>query len=104
MGLYDPDLAVGSVLERALSLVGSERMRQEALKAQGRFEYTCADSGMSDAEKMTVLIEEVGEVAREVLTQDGRRLARDTVGTRDALRAELVQVAAVAVAWIEALS
>jgi hypothetical protein len=39
-----------------------------------------------------------------VLTQDAHRLARDTIGTPEALRAELVQVAAVAVAWAEALT
>ena len=92
--------------ERVLNLVAHERDRQEQRKAAGRFRFTCADAGpgsMSNAEKLTVLVEEVGEVAREVLTQDGRRLARDTVGTRQALRAELIQVAAVAVAWAEAL-
>lgn len=90
-------------LSRALVLVELERERQEDLKAAGRFEFTCADAGMSNAEKMTVLMEELGEAAREVLTQSERRLARDTDGTPRALRAELVQVAAVAVAWVEAL-
>jgi len=86
--------------------IKAERLRQEQRKAEGRFTHTCADpdpGAMTDAEKLTVLVEEVGEVAREVLTQDGRRLARDTEGTREALRTELVQVAAVAVAWVEAL-
>jgi NTP pyrophosphatase (non-canonical NTP hydrolase) len=101
--LYDPDLSIGTKLERVLTLVGSERMRQDVLKEQGRFEFTCADDGLTNAEKLACLTEELGEVAREVLTQEGRRLARDTVGTRAALRSELVQVAAVAVAWIEAL-
>lgn len=58
---------------------------------------------MTDHEKLSVLIEEVGEVAREILTMQGRRHARDAAGTVEALRAELVQVAAVCVAWIEAL-
>lgn len=87
--------------------IAHERVLQEQRKAEGRFMFTCADSApgsMTDAEKMTVLMEEVGEVAREVLTQEGRRLARDTEGSREALRNELVQVAAVAVAWLEALS
>lgn len=84
--------------------VHRERLRQEQRKAEGRFEFTCADDGLTNAEKLAILVEEVGEVAREVLTQEGRRLARDTVGTKEALRAELVQVAAVAVAWIEVLS
>lgn len=87
----------------ALRLVKAERIRQDHLKAEGRFEFTCADDGLTNAEKLACLAEELGEVAQEVLTQEGRRLARDTVGTKDALRKEIVQVAAVAVAWIEAL-
>lgn len=82
-----------------------ERDSQEERKADGRFTHTCADrEGMTDHERLTVLMEEVGELARELLTQDGRRLARDTIGTPEALRAELVQVAAVAIAWLESYS
>lgn len=58
---------------------------------------------MNDYERLAVLAEEFGEVAREVLTGEGRRLARDTVGTPEALRKEVIQVAAVAVAWAEYL-
>jgi NTP pyrophosphatase (non-canonical NTP hydrolase) len=87
----------------AISLIVAERARQEVLKAEGRFEFTCADAGLTNAETLACLTEELGEVAQEVLTQEGRRLARDTVGTPEALRKELVQVAAVALAWIEAL-
>lgn len=87
----------------ACRLIVTERRRQDTLKAAGRFEYSCADDGMTNAEKLACLAEELGEVAREVLTQEDRRLARDTVGTREALRAEVVQVAAVALAWVEAL-
>lgn len=103
MSLYDPQLAVGTKLERVLMDVGSERLRQDVLKERGRFEYTCADNGLTSAEKLACLVEEVGEVAQEVLTQEGRRIACDTIGTREVLRKELVQVAAVAVAWIEGL-
>lgn len=80
-----------------------ERIRQEELKAQGRFLFTCADDGLTNAEKLACLMEEVGEAAREVLTQPERPLASDTVGTAVALRRELIHVAAVAVAWVEAL-
>ena len=88
----------------AVELVVAERERQDVLKAQGRFEFTCADDALTNAEKLACLTEELGEVAREVLTQEGRRLARDTMGTKEALRKEIVQVAAVALAWIEALA
>lgn len=82
--------------------IQSERRRQDKLKAAGRFEFTCADAGLTNAEKLACLTEELGELAQEVLTQEGRRLARDTTGTPAGLRRELVQVAAVALAWLEA--
>lgn len=52
----------------------------------------CSGAGITDTTKMAVLSEEVGEVARAVLDR-----------TPDRLRVELVQVAAVAVAWLESL-
>ena len=85
------------VIERVVK----ERRRQDELKAAGRFRFTCADYGMLDADKLCVLTEEVGEVAREVLSL--ATLVTDGAGKREALRQELVQVAAIAVAWIEAL-
>lgn len=74
--------------------ISDERERQEELKASGRFSETCADAGMSPTLKLAVLTEEVGEVARCLC--DGDSNAR--------LREELVQVAAVAMAWLESLS
>lgn len=84
-----------------MATVMTERARQNTLKQEGRFRYTCADEGMGNSERLACLVEEVGEVAQEVLTQEGRRLARDTEGTKDSLRKELVQVIAVCVAWLE---
>lgn len=78
--------------------IDNERLRQEQLKAAGRFLYTCADDGMKDAERLAVLMEEVGEVARAVLELS--RLANDTHGKN--LRKELIQVAAVVHAWLSA--
>jgi NTP pyrophosphatase (non-canonical NTP hydrolase) len=104
MTLHDPELMSGSTTEMALIAIANERRDQDRRKAEGCFEFTCADSALTNAEKLTILVEEVGEVAREVLTQDGRRLARDTEGTVRALHKEVIQVAAVATAWVEALS
>jgi NTP pyrophosphatase (non-canonical NTP hydrolase) len=73
-----------------LAEVGRERSRQEQLKAKGKFTYTCADAEMTDGQRLAVLVEEVGEVARAM--NDGK-----------GLREELIQVAAVAVAWVEAI-
>ena len=52
----------------------------------------CSSDQVLPITKAAVLTEECGEVARAVLEQD-----------TDQLRAELVQVAAVAVAWLESL-
>lgn len=91
------------LIEYALNTVRAERDRQEGLKAAGRFKYTCADVEMHDEERLAVLVEEVGETARVVLNR-GRQLATGGEdGTTKKLREELAQVAAVAVAWIEAL-
>lgn len=86
---------------KVLSGVAYERNRQELLKAQGRFQFTCADDGMTNFERLAVLTEEIGEVAKEALTLPGIRLARDTLGSLSSLREELIQVAAIATAWIE---
>lgn len=101
--VYDPEMEVGSRLESVLISIGKERRRQNRLKAEGRFLYTCADDGLTPAEKLACLTEELGEVAKEVLTREGRRLARDTEGSVQGLRKELTQVAALAAAWLESL-
>lgn len=89
--------STGHVIARVVR----ERHRQDDLKAEGRFRFTCADDEMSNVERLACLVEEVGEVAQEVLTQKDRRLARDTEGTDEALREEITQVAAICVAWLE---
>lgn len=52
----------------------------------------CSSATVPEPVKMAVLAEEVGEVARALLERD-----------RVNLRTELVQVAAVATAWLESL-
>lgn len=85
----------------AIYAVIQERKRQEEAKASGKFTYTCADVEMTDSERFLVLGEEFGEVARGVLESHGG-LVREA-GSLLRLRAELVQVATVAVAWIEGI-
>jgi NTP pyrophosphatase (non-canonical NTP hydrolase) len=99
--VYDPDLEVGTRLERALTTVGRERKRQLALQQQGRFTYTLSDDGMTDFERLACIVEEVGEVGRNVLARAG--LATDGDTDDAALRKELSQIAALAVAWMERL-
>ena len=76
----------------ALALVGAERDRQEALREEGSLVYTAADLDCPEVLRLAALVEEVGEVARALQEGDYENLA-----------VELVQVAAVAVAWVEAL-
>ncbi len=76
-------------------LINTERARQ-AMKWNRDHAWGIGDCSSSDVPpivKVAVLTEECGEVARAVLDrQDSKRLCQ-----------ELVQVAAVAVAWLEAL-
>ena len=71
-----------------------ERGRQEALVRDGDLPFTCADTRVSWLRKLPILVEEVGEVSEE--------LQRPTPD-RERLYAELIQVAAVAVAWAESV-
>lgn len=74
--------------------IDAERERQ-ADKWGGPHDWgsgDCSSPAVDDSTKVMVLAEECGEVARAVLDLDA-----------DATRTELVQVAAVAVAWLEAL-
>lgn len=84
---------------RILHDIDQERERQGGLKVAGKFRYTLADNEISDAERLTVVAEEFGEVAHEVNETIGDHAKLD----RAKLRAELVQLAAVCVAWIENL-
>lgn len=81
----------------------AERERQERKCEQkcseGLAWLTCADPKMPDGDKLAVLTEEVGEVARELCEA---RAAKTEPS--DNLRVELIQVAAVAMAWAECLT
>jgi hypothetical protein len=106
-----PDGATGDVLAQ----VHQERLRQEQLKREGAFPHTCADDALTNFEKLAILGEEVGEVGEARLALlikkfgDASQATMQTTGintvrdkVRD-LRKELIQVAAVAVAWAESL-
>jgi len=90
-------------LERQLRIlreIKSERDRQDDLKMAGRFPYICADLELSHGERLTILMEEIGEACEEML-------ALKKIGTvgdaRRNLKKELVQCGAVIVGWIEAV-
>jgi NTP pyrophosphatase (non-canonical NTP hydrolase) len=93
------DFATGRVVNSVIR----ERWRQEekcaAKRDEGHDWLTCADPRNTDGTRLTILLEEVGEVAQEL--NDARGEGRPIHLGR--LRNELVQVAAVAVAWCEAI-
>lgn len=83
--------------------VAAERRRQDRLRDEGRFAATLADADtLLLGEKLACITEEIGECARCVLAIAIAGAAHEDLGTAD-LRKELIQVAALAVAWCEAL-
>lgn len=81
------------------SAIADERERQERLKAVGKFVYSCADREIPHIECYLVLAEEVGEVAHELNETIGGHRPLD----KAKLTKELIQSAAVIVAWLEKL-
>ena len=97
-------------------LIAKERDHQDALVRRGKFSWNCSFDGAPYSEKLAVLMEEVGEVAREVvehiITRD-KYAADPALKTmpphreeyfRGRIKGELIQIAAVCVAWVEHLS
>lgn len=79
-------------MDKTLCAVRIERSRQEKLFG---FQGSCANPDMSHGLKLAILMEEVGEVAHELNESDMNATLN--------LYTELIQVAAVAVAWAESL-
>lgn len=90
MSVADAYIGRGDVFcrQQALKDVLTERLRQEQ-----RWQQTCADPKLDEGVKLQVLVEEVGELAAAL---------QGDAGAGHDVRDELVQVAAVALAWIEA--
>lgn len=86
--------------DRVVAAIASERIRQEQLREAGRFTHTAHTDGISDTTRLAILMEEVGELAGEVLGSEGVAFDR---GAGDNLRKELLHVATVSVAWLERL-
>jgi hypothetical protein len=81
-----------------LEEVRKERVRQEQLVMDGKFPFNCSDPERLNIEKFPVLGEEFGEVSKEVYE------LLIGPGSKENLRTELIQLAAVATAWAEALT
>jgi NTP pyrophosphatase (non-canonical NTP hydrolase) len=93
-----------SQTHRVLADIATERVRQDQLKAEGRFDYTLSDDpGLAPTEKLATLIEELGEVAREVQNLAGTVYDGDE-GSVPKLYKELGQLAALTAAWMESIA
>lgn len=85
------------------ALIHAERERQEHLFiVEKKFLFTCASPTAGPKRKLRVLVEEIGEVAQAIDKLEAARPAQlSTLNSH--LSTELVQVAAVCVAWLESL-
>lgn len=103
----------------AIRAVQDELARQIKLLQSGKFSFTCATQGIPEEQKLAILAEEFGEVSKEVMEiiisdskdwpgEDAEMVLTHQERVRKRrkglLRTELIQVAAVAVAWISALN
>lgn len=86
--------------ENAELFVHGERIRQYQLLDAGKFIHGPESSALSPSEILNVLTEEVGEVARHTCDAISNPGGLD----KAALREEVVQVAAVAIGWVERLN
>lgn len=81
----------------AIEMVKKEIRRQVQLQAEGRFRFTPKDN-IPRHQKLAMLLEECGEVARMTLAIEG--IVQESPD-KDELEKELTQVAAIAIAWLE---
>ena len=79
--------------------ITAERERQNILLRQGKLLFNCSSPVVDPRRKLRVIVEELGEVAQAVDWLE----ASESKANREHLIEELIQVAAVAVAWLEAL-
>lgn len=79
--------------------ISDERERQERMRIEKGWAWSMGTPGVPHIQKLMPLMEEAGEVARAVRVETG--FATDRPG--HALRAELIQLAACAVGFLEAL-
>lgn len=80
--------------------IAAERQRQRELFRAGQITLDMASPAPDANRKLRVLVEEVGEVAEALDVLEAMPKNRNA---RRLLHAELTQVAAVSVAWLESL-
>lgn len=88
--------------EEIFQAITQERERQERLLVERNWKWSMATIGVDDTLKLMPLMEEVGEVAHAIRVKEGFAVAGNNHNNHG-LQAELIQVAACAVAWLESL-
>jgi hypothetical protein len=101
--MSDPVAHIPPLLQESVGLATYETTlevyRQDKLARAGKFGGTHVMPGGTDLERLAVLAEEFGEASIEVC----KGIEVEGQIRREGLRDELVQVAAVCVAWIAAI-
>lgn len=97
----ESDIYHGMVLGRAYVAMHRERIRAHE-KYEDEPGGSIEEKSYDEPEWLPVLVEEVGEVAR--VLNDYRHGALDDDVMAEALHTELVQVGAMAAAWIDAIA
>ena len=87
-----------------LTVVSDERLRQRRLFAAGKITFDVSSKEPKSDRKLRVLVEELGEVAEAIDRIEQHSHSAEWAETwQKQLITELVQVAAVCVAWLESL-
>ena len=97
-------MARGTLSAEVINAILRETLRAHLTVTEGRNGVSMLDPAMDVGEKLAVLVEEVGEVAKATLSgyDSGDPELRSLQEGHD-LEKELIQVAAMAASWLEAL-
>lgn len=97
-------LAGSKTKDLVFGLIDAERERQAALFLVGKITFDCSSPVVDTKRKCRILTEELGEVAKEIDEIEKRNVpGKIVLRSQDKLIAELVQVTALCVAWLESL-
>jgi len=80
-------------------LIAVERLRVRRLQAVGKYKFSTNSPTVSNGLKLAIVMEEIGEVAREIYEMHDKD--DFTPQAKNRLRKELVQAAGTLVAWLE---
>lgn len=84
--------------------IGTERIRQEQLRLEGKFPATCATVGgpeLSDDRCLRICVEEIGEIADALNERENTLHRGEPLPNPAHLRDEIIQLAACCIAWVQ---